>query len=101
ALLLDAKIRKATSGAKSLDDVMRAASQKFSGSKGYTEDEFRAVAEQVAGINLKPFFAAAVQSTREIDYSEALDTFGLRFKAAPAPSPERTRPWLGMVTRND
>src|SRR5882762_8416542 len=49
AFLLDAKIRKATSGAKSLDDVMRVAYQKFAGPKGYTPEQFRAVAEDVAG----------------------------------------------------
>jgi predicted metalloprotease with PDZ domain len=31
----------------------------------------------------------------------ALDAFGLRFKAAPAPSPERTKAWAGMSARND
>src|SRR5439155_10636151 len=102
AFLLDVKIRKATGGAKSLDDVMRAAYQKYSGPKGYTPEEFRAVAEQVAGTNLKPFWESAVESAAELDYSEALDTFGLRFKAAPAPSAERPpKPWLGISTRND
>ena len=101
AFLLDAKIRKATDGAKSLDDVMRAAYQKFSGPRGYTPEQFRAVAEQVAGTSLKAFWESAVESTKELDYSEALDTFGLRFKAATAPSPERTKPWLGLSTRND
>jgi len=102
AFLLDAKIRKATGGAKSLDDVMRAAYQKFAGPKGYTPEEFRAVAEQVAGTNLKPFWESAVESTAELDYSEALDTFGLRFKAAPAPSADRPpKPWLGISTRTD
>src|SRR5438105_245467 len=101
AFLLDAKIRKATDGAKSLDDVMRSAYQKFSGPKGYTSEEFRAVVEQVAGTSLKGFWQAAVEGTKELDYSEALDTFGLRFKAAAAPSPERTKPWLGLTTRND
>ncbi|PYR78695.1 MAG: hypothetical protein DMF87_13500 [Acidobacteria bacterium] len=101
AFLLDAKIRKATDGAKSLDDVMRSAYQKFSGPKGYTSEEFRAVVEQVAGTSLKGFWEAAVEGTKELDYSEALDTLGLRFKAAAAPSPERTKPWLGLSTRND
>ena len=50
ALLLDARVRKATNGARSLDDVMKAAYEKYSGSRGYTADEFRAVAEQVAGV---------------------------------------------------
>jgi predicted metalloprotease with PDZ domain len=100
AFLLDAKIRKATGGEKSLDDLMRAAYQKFSGAKGYTPDEFRSLAEQVAGTNLKPFWASAVEGTDELDYSEALEVFGLRFKPAP-PSADRVKAWLGMSTRSD
>ena len=42
AFLLDAKIRKATNGSQSLDDVMRAAYERYSGARGYTPDEFRA-----------------------------------------------------------
>jgi predicted metalloprotease with PDZ domain len=80
---------------------MRAAYQKYSGPKGYTEGEFRAVAEQVAGINLKPFFASAVEGTGEVDYREALEALGLRFRPASSSSPERTKPWLGIGTRND
>ena len=53
AFLLDARIRKVTSGARSLDDVMRAAYERYAGSAGYTADEFRIVAEQVAGTSLK------------------------------------------------
>ena len=57
--------------------------------------------EQVAGTSLTSFWEPAVEGTKELDYSEALDTFGLRFKAATAASPERTRPWHGISTRND
>jgi predicted metalloprotease with PDZ domain len=95
--LLDAKVRKATGGAKSLDDVMRAAFQKFSGTRGFTPDEFRATAEQVAGIDLKAFWESAVEGTAELDYTEALETLGLRFRST-SPS---GRAWLGMATRND
>jgi predicted metalloprotease with PDZ domain len=100
AFLLDAKIRKATGGGKSLDDVMRAAYQKYSGPKGYTPEEFRAVAEQVAGTNLKPFWQSVVEGTTELDYSEAIETLGLRLKAAPSAG-DRSKPWLGISTRND
>lgn len=96
-LLLDARIRNATNGAKSLDDAMRAAYQKYSGAKGYTPDEFRAVVEQVAGTSLKPFWDSAIEGTAELDYAEALDTFGLRFR----PASSSGRAYLGMSTRND
>jgi predicted metalloprotease with PDZ domain len=102
AFLLDAKIRKATNGTKSLDDVMRAAYQKFSGPKGYTPEEFRAVAEQVAATSLQAFWDTAVESTSELDYTETLDTVGLRFKPAPPPAADRpAKPWLGISTRID
>ena len=98
--LLDARIRKATSGARSLDEVMRAAYQASSGARGYTPDEFRAVAEQVAGASLASFWSAGVEGTSELDYADALDALGLRFSAAPA-SDRPGRAWLGMTTRND
>ena len=100
AFLLDAKIRKLTSGTRSLDDVMRAAYDKFAGTKGYTADEFRVVAEQVAGTSLKPFWDAAVTGTQELDYTEALDVFGLRFRSVSAPA-DGGRAYLGASTRND
>jgi predicted metalloprotease with PDZ domain len=98
--LLDTRIRRASGGAKSLDDVLRTAHQKFSGGRGYTPDEFRAVAEQASGLNLRSFWAGAVEGTAELDYSEALDTLGLRFRA-PAALDRPAHAWLGMSTRND
>jgi predicted metalloprotease with PDZ domain len=100
-LLLDARIRKATNGARSLDDVMRAAYDKYSGTRGYTADEFRAVAEQVAGVSLKTFWENAVTGTGELEYSEALETLGLRFRSVSVPADRPGRAWLGVSTRND
>ena len=100
--LLDAKIRAASKGAKSLDDVMRAAFEKFSGVRGFTPDEFRSVAEQVGGVSLASFWETAVEGKAELDYTEALQTFGLRFRPVEAPRSDRPgRAWLGMSTRND
>jgi predicted metalloprotease with PDZ domain len=95
--LLDAKIRNATGGRQSLEDVMRSAYQRYAGERGYTPAEFRAVAEGVAGISLVSFWADAVEGTAELDYREALATLGLRF-GRPF---ESNRPWLGVTTRND
>ncbi|MBI3046800.1 MAG: M61 family metallopeptidase [Acidobacteria bacterium] len=102
AFLLDARIRKASGGKKSLDDVMRAAYEQFLRGRGYTPDEFRAVTEQVSGLSLRTFWGEAVEGTAEVDYTEALDTLGLRFRAPAAASSDRpARAWLGMSTRND
>ena len=48
AFVLDAKIRKATSGAKTLDDAMRLAYQRYSGARGYTPEQFQQVMSEVA-----------------------------------------------------
>ena len=100
--LLDARTRAATEGGKSLDDVMRAAFQKFSGDRGFTPDEFRAVVEEVGGLDLASFWEGSVEGTAELDYGEALETFGLRFEPVEEPSADRPgQAWLGMSTRND
>jgi predicted metalloprotease with PDZ domain len=100
--LLDARIRRASGGAKSLDDVLRAAHERFSAGRGYTPDEFRAVAEQTSGLDLRPFWTAAVEGTAELDYDEALEGLGLRFRVpVPASTDRPARAWLGMSTRND
>jgi predicted metalloprotease with PDZ domain/dipeptidyl aminopeptidase/acylaminoacyl peptidase len=77
--LLDARIRCATGGKRTLDDVMKLAYQRYSGERGFRADQFRACAEEIAGINLKDWFDRAVCSTQELDYAEALEWFGLRF----------------------
>jgi len=95
--LLDARIRRETGGGKSLDDLMRLAFERFSGEHGFTPDQFKAAAEEVAGASLQSFFARAVESTEELDYGEALDWFGLRFKNAAGTQ----KCWLGGETRVD
>ena len=95
AFLLDARIRQLTNGAKSLDDVMRAAYAKYSGDRGYTSDQFREVAEQVAGGRLTDFWNTAVRGVQELDYAEALAAYGLRFRPAAATG----RAALGLATR--
>jgi predicted metalloprotease with PDZ domain len=98
AFLLDARVRSATGGTRSLDDVMRAAYERYSGERGYTPEEFRAVAERVAGISLASLWEAGIEGTGELDYGEALDTFGLQFRPSSAGTGSA---WLGATTRND
>lgn len=101
--LLDAKIRRATNGAKSLDDVMRLAFRRYSGARGYTPAEFRQTAEEVAGVPLSDWFATTLETTEELDYGEALAWFGLRFKPEEPPQPDAPpkaeKAWTGFASR--
>jgi predicted metalloprotease with PDZ domain len=104
SFMLDAKIRRATSGKKSLDDVMRQAYARYSANSGFTSTQFRALAQEVAGLDLSTWFRKVLETTEEIDYAEALDWFGLRFakdekKTATASKPSKG--WLGLVTKNE
>jgi predicted metalloprotease with PDZ domain len=109
ALLLDAEIRRASHGAKSLDDLMRLAYARYSGAHGYTEAEFAALASEVAGTDLSGWLNRTVKGTGDFDYQPALDWFGLAFDTAaekpaeangadPASPP---RAWLGAETKID
>jgi predicted metalloprotease with PDZ domain len=97
AFLLDARIRRATNGEKSLDDGMRLAYERYSGAQGYTIEQFYRTMSEVAGVDLRPWFAKTAESTEELDYSEALEWFGLRFRPIDA---RAGRVWLGATTRN-
>jgi predicted metalloprotease with PDZ domain len=112
--LLDAKIQRTTGGRKSLDDVMRLAYKRYSGARGFTPEQFRKTAEEVAGLDLKEWFRKAISSVEELDYAEALEWFGLGFaedhQAAnawqlvvraevTAEQKTRLRKWLGQRHR--
>ena len=56
-------------------------------------------AEEVAGASLQEFWARAIEGTAELDYAEALETLGLRFRAPDANGGRRA--WLGVSLRND
>ena len=81
-LLLDMEIRRATSGRRSLDDLMRLLWERF-GSRdvGFPEDTtqgIQALAEEVAGTDLQDFFDAYLRSTTELDFDRYLAVVGLR-----------------------
>lgn len=85
--LIDAKIRQSSGGTRSLDDVMRAAYDRYSGDQGYTEAEFIALASEIAGQDLTAWFRDLVQTPGEWDYQPALDWFGLQFESPKPPAP--------------
>ena len=69
AFLLDARIRKLTKGEKSLDDLMRKLFAEYV-TTGYTTEEFRAAASELAGQDLSEWFNSVIDSTDELDYSD-------------------------------
>ena len=106
--LMDAKIQQETDGNSSLDDVLRAAFERYSGKSGYTESEFIALASEIAGKDLTDWFDRLVRQPNQFDYQPALDWYGLEFEKPKPPEsnslpvaddPEDlTKGWLGAVT---
>ena len=109
AFLLDARIRKQTQNDKSLDDVMRLLYERHAGPRGYTSDDFRQLASHVAGVDLGSWFASTIDSTSELDYTEALAWYGLEFgdkkkdkestNGKNTTDDEQPAIWLGLTTK--
>ena len=86
AFLLDARIRGATDGDQSLDDVMRLAYERFAVEpEGFAPEAFRALASEVAGVDLGAFFAENVDGASALDFTTAFRTLGLRFAPEEPP----------------
>ena len=100
--LLDARVREATAGRRSLDDVLKAAYVRYAGARGFRPGEFEAVASEIAGVDLGDWFDRAIRSTEELDYRPALDWFGLEFTPGAGRGEDAAAPaWIGLDTRTD
>jgi predicted metalloprotease with PDZ domain len=97
-MLLDFKIREETKNQRSLDDVMRTLYREFYKEKkrGFTDGEFRAVCERIAGCPLAEIFEVYVPTTKDIDYAKYLASAGLDIDTLPN---EPAGPYLGASTR--
>ncbi|MEM7676120.1 MAG: PDZ domain-containing protein, partial [Myxococcota bacterium] len=107
---LDARIRAATGGRVSLDDVMRRAYLRYSGSSGYQRRDFIKLVEQMTGKETARWLDIEAASPRALRFDATLAWFGLRFKpraslpAADTPADRaarRKKAWLGVRTRLD
>ena len=76
ALLLDLKLRLETRGETTLDDVMRAAWDRWHDG-GMPEDGLERIAAEVSGLDLDDFFDAAVRGTGELPLDPALREHGI------------------------
>jgi len=87
ALCLDFMIRSATESKHSLDDVMRMLYFEFGKkNKGYTGNDYREIAETIAGRNFKDFFENYVYKAASLfDFlGEIVSLAGLRLKTTPS-----------------
>jgi predicted metalloprotease with PDZ domain len=86
--MLDLKIRQSSANRRSLDDVMRGMYEKYYVQKkrGFTDDEFRAECESVAGTKLDELFSYA-STSREVNYAKYFALAGLKLKAISEVAP--------------
>ena len=89
SLALDLTIRRATSGMRSLDDVMRALWERYGKtSKGVPEQAVEQIAEEATGLSLGAFFDQALRGTEDLPLPELLAEVGVAFGLRAAESQE-------------
>lgn len=89
SMMLDLEIRRATNGAKSLDDVfLTLYNDFFKQNKNFTPADYQRVSEQHAGRNLADFFRKYVSGREEIDYNAVFADYGLRLESAVPNAPQ-------------
>ena len=89
ALALDLTIRHRTQGAKSLDDVIRALWEHHGRTGiGVPEHGVEALAAEVTGLDLDPFFSQALDSTEDIDLAPLLVPMGIGMRLRPSRGPK-------------
>ena len=103
AMLLDLEIRRRTTGARSLDDALRALWQDFSrGGAGYADEALQRVVEAATGLDLEDFFARAVRGRDDLEVEGPLASVGLALKRTSGiEASDREGAWLGASTRGD
>src|SRR5207245_10010506 len=74
--MLDLIVRDATSGARSIDDVMRAMLERFSGERGFGGRDVERTVAHVCGCTVRPFFEAHVRGSQAIDFHRHLRLIG-------------------------
>ena len=101
AWVLDAKVRRATNDARSLDDVMRRAYQRYAGARGFTTEQFVDVVREISGAGVATWLDRAITTTDELDYRDALSWFGIELQKETknADDEKPVRAYLGLTTR--
>ena len=98
-MLLDLEIINSTNGKKSYDDVLRLLYNKYYKKlkRGFTDSEYKAAVEKIAGKNLDNFFSSYVDGTKEINYNKYFGYAGLQLIDEGKSSKKKD---LGLQTRS-
>ena len=97
--MLDLTVRDATSGRRSMDDVMRAMLERFSGERGFTGADVERTVTAVCGCSVARLFAAYVRSAHPIDFDRYLGLIGLRTRVAWTPAVRDSQPVADLRIR--
>ncbi|GAB3278069.1 PDZ domain-containing protein [Larkinella harenae] len=96
--LLNLAILSSTKGQKKLDDVLRLLYTTYykKEKRGFTDEEFQAAVEKVAGQKMDAFFQKYVFGTEKIDYNRFLNPVGLQMLDASASKQDA---YIGAMTK--
>ncbi len=87
ALMLDLQLRQCSDQRYSLDDLMRQLWEKYGlTGKGYTHEDILALASELCGESMAPFFTAYIAGTIDLEtpLRQLLDTVGFELTTVPA-----------------
>ena len=79
ALIMDLEIINSTAGKSGLDEVMKSMYEEYfvKKSRGYTDAEFKGMAEKIAGKSFDAMYADYINGVKTIDYNKYLNYAGL------------------------
>ncbi len=75
--MLDLIIRDATNGEKTIDDVMRKMLERFSGEKGFVNQDIEKLVTEVCKCNVHSFFTDHVYGSKPVDFSNYFKLIGI------------------------
>ena len=84
--MLDLMIREATRGQRSLDDVMRRLSDRFTPQSGITGRDIETAVHEVCACDAESFFDAHVRGARAINFDQYLRAIGMRTEVSWSPA---------------
>lgn len=100
-ILMDLEIINATKGKKSLDDVMKAMYLQCKTLKrGYTDAEFKAMVENIAGMSFTNFWAKYVNGVDDAEYKKYLGYAGVDVSTENATPDRPVTGASGQLTNN-